>query len=195
MEDARDEQGADDADYPDAEPGRSAPEPRERNFVEVNRWSHDDHSKEQIDEFIRRHIKHINDSAGLTSYPGAHKDRKSIYGLLSYGRTWYTRKGTVTNIVLRCPLMDRCKCKCEVKLSISAEQTIMYVTNQHTAEDHAKQKDISKGLAYEDKRLLQQAVKLAPMQSAGSLMRNIQDSPTKKIDYSLATSVRNFVRK
>ena len=29
---------------------------------------------EQIDEFIRRHIKSINDSAGLRSYPGAHKD-------------------------------------------------------------------------------------------------------------------------
>ena len=78
MEDARDKQGADDADVPDAEPGRSAPEKRDRNFVEVNRWSHDDHSKEQIDEFIRRHIKHINDSAGLTSYPGAHKDRTQV---------------------------------------------------------------------------------------------------------------------
>ena len=55
MEDARDKQGADDADFPDAEPGRSAPEKRDRNFLEVNRWSHDDHSKEQIDEFIRRH--------------------------------------------------------------------------------------------------------------------------------------------
>jgi hypothetical protein len=78
MEDARDMQGADDADVPDAEPGRSAPEKRDRNFVEVNRWSHDDHSKEQIDEFIRRHIESINDSAGLKSYPGAHKDRTQV---------------------------------------------------------------------------------------------------------------------
>ena len=80
MEDARDMQGADDADVPDAEPGRSAPEKRDRNFVEVNRWSHDDHSKKQIDEFIRLHIK----SAGLKSYPGAHKDRNPTYGLLLY---------------------------------------------------------------------------------------------------------------
>ena len=78
MEDARDKQGADDADVPDAEPGRSAPERRDRNFVEINRWSHDDHSKEQIDEFIRRHMKSINDSAGLKSYPGAHKDRTQV---------------------------------------------------------------------------------------------------------------------
>ena len=37
MEDARDKQGADDADVPDAEPGRSAPERCDRNFVEINR--------------------------------------------------------------------------------------------------------------------------------------------------------------
>ena len=79
MEDARDKQGADDADIPDAEPGRSAPERCDRNFVEINRWSHDDHSKEQIDEFIRLHIKSINDSAGLKSYPGAHKDRTKVF--------------------------------------------------------------------------------------------------------------------
>ena len=78
MEDARDKQGADDADVLDAEPGRSAPERCNRNFVEINRWSHNDHSKEQIDEFIRRHIKSINDPAGLKSYPGAHKDRTQV---------------------------------------------------------------------------------------------------------------------
>jgi hypothetical protein len=59
MEDARDMQGADDANFPDAEPGRSAPERRDRNFVEINRWSHDDHSKEQIDEFAISSISTI----------------------------------------------------------------------------------------------------------------------------------------
>ena len=33
------------------------------------------------------------------------------------------------------------------------------------------------------------------MQSASELLRNIQDSPTKKIDRKLKTSVQNFVRK
>ena len=49
-------------------------------------------------------------------------------------------------------------------------------------------------MLYEDKVLIRQAVQLAPMQSAGSLMRNIQDSPTKQIDYRLANSVEKFVR-
>ena len=49
-------------------------------------------------------------------------------------------------------------------------------------------------MSYEDKVLIRQAVQLAPMQSAGSLMRNIQDSPTKQIEYSLSNSVKNLVR-
>ena len=96
--------------------------------------------------------------------------------------------------MLQCPLVDRCSCLCEVKLAINADQTIMYVTDEHTAENHAKEKDISRHLSYEDQVLLRQAVQLAPMQSAGSLMRNIQDSPTKQIDYRLANPVKNFVR-
>ena len=101
---------------------------------------------------------------------------------------------TITNIILQCPLVDRWSCLCEVKLAINADQTIMYVTDEHTAEDHAKEKDISRHLSYEDKVLIRQAVQLAPMQSAGSLMRNIQDSPTKQIDYRLSNSVKNLVR-
>ena len=81
-----------------------------------------------------------------------------------------------------------------MKLAINADQTIMYVTDEHTAQDHAKEKDISRHLSYEDKVLIRQAVQLAPMQSAGSLMRNIQDSPTKQIDYRLSNSVKNLVR-
>jgi hypothetical protein len=175
--------------------GRKEKEKRDRDFQEVDRWCHDDHTQEDIDSFIRRHLKDMNDRAGLKVVPGAHKDRNPKYGLMQHGRTWYTRKGTVTNIVLQCPLVDRCKCLCEVKLTIDADQTIMYVTNEHTAEDHSKAKDMSRHLAFEDKCLIHQAVKLAPMQSAGSLMRNLQDSPSKKIDYRHANSVKNHVRK
>ena len=81
-------------------------------------------------------------------------DRNPKYGLMQHARTWYTKKGTVTNIVLQCPLVDRCSCLCEVKLAINADQTIMYVTDEHTAENHAKEKDISRHLSYEDKVLI-----------------------------------------
>ena len=197
MADAQDDELQSDAAPSDTgvRPVSKEKERRVRNFEEVDRWCHDDHTDEEIDGFIRRHIKDMNDRAGLKVFPGSHKDRNPKYGLMQHGRTWYTRKGSVTNIVLQCPLVDRCSCLCEVKLTIDSDQTIMYVTDEHTAEDHAKTKDISRHLAFEDKCLIQQAVKLAPMQSAGSLMRNIQDSPSKKIDYRHANSVRNFVRK
>ena len=143
----------------DAGPKYAAAQPscqprRVRRFEEVDRWSHDDHSQDQIDAFVRRHLKAMNDRAGLKTFPGAHKDRNPKYGLMQHGRTWYTKKGTVTNIVLQCPLVDRCSCLCEVKLAINADQTIMYVTNEHTAENHAKEKDISRHLSYEDKVLI-----------------------------------------
>ena len=121
-----------------AQPSR---QPRRiRNFQEVDRWCHDDHSQDEIDQFVRRHLKAMNDRAGLKTFPGAHKDRNPKYGLMQHTRTWYTKKGTVTNIVLQCPLVDRCSCLCEVKLASNADQTIMYVTDEHTAENHAKEK-------------------------------------------------------
>ena len=133
-----------------------------------------------------------NKRAGLKTFPGAHKDRNPKYGLMQHARTWYTKKGIVTNIVIQCPVVDRCSCLCEVKLAINADQTIMYVTDEHTAENHAKEKDISRHLSYEAKVLTRQAVQLAPMQSAGSLMRNIQDSPTKQINYRGSTALRTL---
>lgn len=117
--------------------GRQPKIRRIRNFEEVNRWSHVDHTLQEINEFIRRHIKHIDDRADLKTVPGAHKDRDPRYGLMQHGQTWYTRKGTVTNTTLTCPLVDRCKCLFEVKLVRSPDQTIMYVTDEHSAENHA----------------------------------------------------------
>ena len=88
----------------------------------------------------------MKDRAGLKTFPDAHKDSNPKYGLMKHGRTWYTKKGTITNIVLQCLLVDRCSCLCEVKLAINADQTIMYVTDEH--------------LSYEDKVLIRQAVQL-----------------------------------
>ena len=49
------------------------------------------------------------------------------------------------------------------------------LTTTHAAENHAKEKGILLKLMFEDKCLLQQAAKLAPMPLAGSLMSTIQD--------------------
>ena len=118
---------------------------RSRDFQEVNRWSHDDHTLDEIDALIRRHIQEVNDSAGLKvkAIPGQHKDRDDKYGVMQKSRCWPTQKGNTSNIILVCPLAKRCKCPFEVKIVRNAEQTILFVCNEHTAADHAKEKDRS----------------------------------------------------
>ena len=39
-------------------------------------------------------------------------------------------------------VVDQCLCLCKVKLAINSDQTILYVTNEHTPESHAKELDI-----------------------------------------------------
>ena len=43
--------------------------------------------------------------------------------------------------------------------------------------------------------LIASAVKLAPLQTSGELIRNVQDSPTKHIDAKLKGSITRLVRK
>ena len=81
----------------DAGPKDAAVQPtrqprRLRRFEEVDRWSHDDYSQDQINAFVRRHLKAMNDSAGLKIFPCAHKDHNLKYSLMQHGRTWYTKK-------------------------------------------------------------------------------------------------------
>ena len=59
---------------------------------------------------------------------------------------------------------------------------------------HGKDKDKSVYLSYEEKAFVNKAVKISPMQSAGDLLRNVQDTD-EAIDFSLKKSVEYHVRK
>ena len=52
-----------------------------------------------------------------------------------------------------------------------------------------------KFLSQKQKAFIASAVKIAPMQTASQLLQNIQDSPTKSIDRTLAKSVARQIRK
>ena len=65
----------------------------------------------------------------------------------------------------------------------------------HTAADHVATKDHSKYLKHAQRNMIATAVKIAPLQSAGELIRNVQNSPTKEIDAALRQSVVLLVRK
>ena len=40
---------------------------------ETARWEHNEHREDDIEDLIRSELKIVNDSAGLSVIPGAHK--------------------------------------------------------------------------------------------------------------------------
>ena len=54
--------------------------------------------------------------------------------------------------------------------------TIFFISNSHTVQHHSKDKDKSVYLLFEAKTFVKKAVKISPMQSAGDLMSNVQDT-------------------
>ena len=52
-----------------------------REWMEVERWKRCDHSEEDIEVVVRKHLDDLNRSAGiLYAVPGAHKNRNNKYG-------------------------------------------------------------------------------------------------------------------
>ena len=68
-------------------------------------------------------------------------------------------------------------------------------TNIHTPDDHSEEKNRLKFLKPKAKSLIKTAVKIAPHQTATDLLRNVQESPTKRINNDLKKSVARAIRK
>ena len=62
------------------------------------------------------------------------------------------------------------------------------------AENHSKDKDKSVYLSFQEKTFVKKAAKISPVQSAGDLMCNVQDT-NDTIDFSLKESVQYHARK
>ena len=69
----------------------------------------------------------------------------------------------------------------------------LFITDLHIAADHEVAKDSSKFLKAEQRKFIPNAVKIAPLQTASELIRNVQTSPTKAIDPKLKNSVRRLI--
>ena len=101
------------ADQAPPEPPAHAGQKQKKKHIqqdsqETARWERDEHSEDDIKDFICSELKIVNDSAGCTVMPGAQKRRDTSYGLFVTGNTWITNKGSITNTILRCPLWERC---------------------------------------------------------------------------------------
>ena len=127
--------------------------------------------------------------------PGSHKVRKDEYGDFQFLRSGTSGNDLIKNTIVNCPLFRRCRCKCPAKIVQTPVQTILSISNSHTAADHLSEKDKSKYLSHQQMSLISSAVKLAPLQTSSELIHNVQDSPTKHIDAKLKGSVTRLVCK
>ena len=103
--------------------------------------------------YSRSELKIVNDRADLSDMPGAHRGREGSYGVFQTGNRWVINRGSMTNTILRCPLWQRCRCPCEAKIVISPTNTIVFISNLHTAEHHSKDKDKSVYLSFQEKTM------------------------------------------
>ena len=67
------------------------------DFQETVQWEHDEHREEDIEDFGRSELKIVNDRAGLSDMPGAHKRRDDCYCVFQTGNTWVTNQGSIIN--------------------------------------------------------------------------------------------------
>ena len=77
----------------------------------------------------------------------------------------------------------------------AAVQTILFIADLQIAADHVGSKDRSKFLKHSQRHMIASAVKVAPLQTPGKLIRNVQNSQTKEIDAGPRKSVARLVQK
>ena len=144
--------------------------------------------------FISADLVELNKRAGISSLPPRHYDRKlgNIYGDWTYRHSWSTLKGTIINTTLLCPLVEGYTCPCEAKIVEMPGQFILHIHAEHTAANHAT--DHAKFLIHDKQDLIRNTVKTVPMNTASELIKNVQDSPTKKIDPKLKESIARLIR-
>jgi hypothetical protein len=94
--------------------------------------------------------------------------------------------------LFRCPLASLAKCKCLAKTLESVREIKLYILDINTIAVHDAAKDYCKHLNMDQRRLVADAVEIAPHQTASDLMRTkkIQHSPTKKIQHVLCVATR-----
>jgi len=167
---------------------------RNRNpdkWVLLQEWDAAQFTPETIEREKLAIFTEINIAACPDKFP-VHKDRTAGLHFLTYDTSWTTSKGLVTKDLYDCPLKKRCKCKCQFLVCSSIVQTQLFVKSKHNAAAHAN--DTSKGLTYQLRKTIEQAVRTAPLQSAKSLARNLSNlSPSKQVQLNKYKAVGRVV--
>ena len=98
---------------------------------------------------------------------------KNDYGDFQFRRSWTSGNDYIKNTIVNCPLFRRCGCQCQAKIVQTPVQTILSISNSHTAADHLPEQDKAKFLSHQQMSLIASAVKLAPLQTSGELIRKL----------------------
>ena len=96
-------------------PKKRAP-PIPRHFVEVNRWSLDDHDEEEIHGFIMEYLATVEEAGGGLEGLVQHVDRNDRFGAFTVRRSWPSHGGFTTNIIVNCPYFKQTGCHVKSKL-------------------------------------------------------------------------------
>ena len=164
-----------------------------REFILHKTWSKEEHETDDVHAAIRVELGLLNAEAGMSKLKTLqHQDRNSIYGDWIFQRHWMSAGGAVSNKVFTCPLVRLAACTCQAKIVETPRVISLSIANKHSAADHAD-KDSSKYLKAEQRKFISDAVKIAPLQTASELIRNVQTSPTKAIHPRLKHSVRRLI--
>ena len=93
------------------------------------------------------------------------------------------RSATVRYVTVIFVLLRIGKCPAQLRLTKGLTSVVLEKKNSHDAEVHSK--DHAKGLKWQQKESIAQAVSVAPLQSGTQIRRNLhRDSPEKRIDPS-----------
>jgi hypothetical protein len=125
-----------------------------------------------------------------------HKSLPTDIHMWKQYRSYTSAKSDALIRIFRCPMKNRAKCPCCIKVIKSAESLELYFLGLHDETSHAD--DQSAFLKLKQIIAINDGVKYAPQQSATTLRRNMAQcadtSPEKAIDPKLLRSIQHRVK-
>jgi hypothetical protein len=169
----------------------------ERQFKEVNRWLKEEFGADQLKELVNAELNDLARQGG--GFQGLRRQNRvtksSEWQGWCYRRQWTTCNGFTVHTSLNCPFLKQTGCKCQVNVVYSPTMVSVSVSDLHSADDHADDKSKLQYLKPQQMKFIQDAVKIAPHQSASALIRNVQGSLSKQLAADLKSSVERAIRK
>ena len=171
---------------PEEEPTERRKAPRKSLLERVpwevlGRWDPREINAEELDAAILEHAKEAFVAGGIAKLHFVKSTDKDLGGWKR--KDYYGMRKDVVCYRYQCPLAYRSKCPAQLRLTKGLTSVVLEKKNSHDAEVHSK--DHAKGLKWQQKESIAQAVSVAPLQSGTQIRRNLhRDSPEKRIDPS-----------